>query len=330
MPPKPVAPVLASPVSGFKTDETSLDLGWKAVAYGNTYEIQIDDSSTFASPNYTYSFLPGLSYTAGPLAPGKWYWRVRAVNEASVAGSWSSSRYFTIYAKFNTQFNTAGNFEGWQNHPGASWSVGSGNLYTAGLSSSWNTSSASYGNATFNDFTYTARIKADYGGGTYNYLNTFGGLVVRGTPTFDAYNDWQSAYYFSVGQTYDSTYGGYACYNVFKLVNSYWTSQTSGGYYWCTSAYNFNNWNELKVYASGSTLKFYINNTLVWSKSVSGPTSGRVGVFSYHRPGYTAPFYVDWAVAGMPVLPTASRTVAPGQFPYIPKEGEDLFPKGLK
>ena len=96
LPPKPVAPVLSGPASGFKPNNTSLDLSWLPVAYGNTYEIQIDDLSTFASPNYTYSSLPGLSSTAGPLAPGKWYWHVRARNENSVYGAWSVSRYFTI------------------------------------------------------------------------------------------------------------------------------------------------------------------------------------------------------------------------------------------
>ncbi len=96
-PPTPAAPALSAPASGDQTTATSLALSWLAVTYGNTYQIQIDDSSGFSSPNYTYmSAVGALSDTVGPLPLGKWYWRVRAVNVNSVYGSWSSSRNFKI------------------------------------------------------------------------------------------------------------------------------------------------------------------------------------------------------------------------------------------
>ena len=318
LPLKPLAPKLSLPASGFRTDDTSLNLGWLAVAYGTTYEIQVDDVPTFTSPNYTFPSLSGLSYTAGTFAPGKWYWRVRAWNANNVFGAWSASRYFTILPSFNTQFNTDGNFEGWEQHYGAAWNVGSGVLSTTGLDDYYN-SSASYG-ATFTDFTYEARMKMTYTSGPDNWISPYG-LVVRGTPTFDAGNDWRTAYYFQVGQVRDALYGDFSCYRVTKITNGVWTTLTGSGYWWCSDSINFNDWNTLKVYANGTTLKFYINNTLMWSKVVSGPLSGRLGVFTTHPLGAIAPVEVDWALAGEPVVSSLSNEqVVPGQWRYIPSQ----------
>jgi len=327
LPLKPLAPKLSLPASGFRTDDTSLNLGWLAVAYGNTYEIQVDDVSTFASPNYSFPSLSGLSYTAGTFAPGKWYWRVRAWNVNNVFGAWSASRYFTILPSFNTQFNSDGNLEGWEQHPGAAWNAAGGYLTTNGLDS-WYASSASHP-ATFTDFTYEARMKMNYTSGPDNWISPYG-LVVRGTPTFDADNDWRTTYYFQIGQVIDSIDGNFACYHVSKATNGAWTSLTTGGYWWCSDSINFNDWNTLKVYANGTTLKFYINNTLMWSKVVSGPLSGRLGVFTTHPLGAVAPVEVDWALAGEPVLSSLSNErVAPGQWRYIPPQGTPEM-NGLK
>jgi hypothetical protein len=105
---------------------------------------------------------------------------------------------------------------------------------------------------------------------------------------------------------------------------------TTGGYWWCYDSINFNDWNTLKVYANGTTLKFYINNTLMWSKVVSGPLSGRLGVFTTHPLGAVAPVEVDWALAGEPVLSSLSNErVAPGQWRYIPPQGTPEM-NGLK
>ena len=96
IPTVPAAPKLAGPASGSSTSDTTPDLSWNAVAYGNTYEIQIDNASGFGSPDYSYTGIGGATYTAGPLAAGKWYWRVRAVNTLGQAGAWSSARTLTI------------------------------------------------------------------------------------------------------------------------------------------------------------------------------------------------------------------------------------------
>jgi hypothetical protein len=264
-----------------------------------------------------------LSDTVGPLAPGKWYWRVRSYNVNNISGPWSASRNFRIYPSFNTQFNSNGNFEGWEQHPGAAWTVSSGSLYTAD-GSDGKTSSASYAGSTFTDFTYEARIKKDFDHpGSAYFLRDVYGLVVRGTPAFNSYNNWQNGYYFVVGRFWNSL----SCFAVQKINIGPWTYLTGGSKWNCYADINYSDWNTLKVVAKGTTLKFYINGILMWSRSVSGPASGRLGIFTAPVNGGEESIYVDWAVAGRPVIPAgAEEVVAPGQIPYQPSQ-EGNFPR---
>jgi hypothetical protein len=270
--------------------------------------------------------LTGLSHTAGPLTLGKWYWRVRAQNVNNDSGPWSASRDFTILPSFDTQFNTGGNFESWVQHPGAAWTVASGSLTTPGLMD-WYTSSASHP-ATFTDFTYEARMKMNY---VYDmpWRVNYYGLVVRGTPIFDTNNDWQTAYYFYIYQYYDDTGLGHGCYEVAKIDNGGWSWPA----YSCSDLINFNDWNNLKVYANGTTVKFYINDNLMWNSTISSPLSGRLGVFTWLDNEYycydeycdtgdwitiNAPTYVDWAKAGEPVLPASALSEVVTPFQWTP------------
>jgi large repetitive protein len=92
----PAAPKLKVPAVGVKTSNTPT-LSWNATAYGTTYEVQINISSNFTTPEYDLSLGSVLSYTPNnPLASGKYYWRVRAYNDKSVAGAWSSAWYFNV------------------------------------------------------------------------------------------------------------------------------------------------------------------------------------------------------------------------------------------
>ncbi len=94
--PIPVAPVLASPVTGLVTLDTTPDFAWNPVANGNTYEIQIDNLPTFTAPIEQTAAGLGLTYTATPLTEGLKYWRVRAVNIHGEPGAWSLNRLITI------------------------------------------------------------------------------------------------------------------------------------------------------------------------------------------------------------------------------------------
>jgi hypothetical protein len=95
-PPTPVAPVLTLPANALVTNDTTPDFTWASVANGTTYEIQISTVSTFASTVQAPAASPALAYTATVLADGVYYWRVRALNAALVAGPWAASRSFTI------------------------------------------------------------------------------------------------------------------------------------------------------------------------------------------------------------------------------------------
>jgi C1A family cysteine protease len=92
----PVAPVLTSPVSGLLTTDSTPDFTWNAVPYGDTYEIQIDNLSSFAAPIEQTAIGLSLGYTATTLTDGVKYWRVRAINVNHEAGAWSSARTITI------------------------------------------------------------------------------------------------------------------------------------------------------------------------------------------------------------------------------------------
>ncbi|MBI3159526.1 MAG: hypothetical protein HYZ26_08020, partial [Chloroflexi bacterium] len=92
-----VAPVLTSPANGAITPDNTPTFFWNAALFGDTYRVQIDNLSTFVSPEQDWTGGVGeLNYTAGPLPDGRYYWRVRAINVNGEPGAWAAARYFTI------------------------------------------------------------------------------------------------------------------------------------------------------------------------------------------------------------------------------------------
>src|SRR5262249_35033592 len=66
-----------------------------------TYDLQVDDDPTFASPAISATGIPGgnspVTYTSGTvLSEGVWYWRARAKDSDGLYGSWTSSFSFTL------------------------------------------------------------------------------------------------------------------------------------------------------------------------------------------------------------------------------------------
>ncbi|HNC91570.1 MAG TPA: hypothetical protein PL000_21780, partial [Anaerolineales bacterium] len=93
----PAAPTLASPASAAVLADNTPLLAWNMVLADDRYEVQVDNLSTFASPEQTFTTaLDALSYTATALPDGVWYWRVRAINYLNLPGAWSTSRSFTV------------------------------------------------------------------------------------------------------------------------------------------------------------------------------------------------------------------------------------------
>ena len=75
-------------------------------------------------------------------------------------------------------------------------------------------------------------------------------------------------------------------FSVWKYVNGAITAVKN----WTTTntIKTGNDWNLIRAVASGSSLKFYINGTLVWSGSDSSLSTGKVGVGFYSSNGGTS------------------------------------------
>ena len=93
----PLAPALTAPVNAFLTNDTTPSFSWNAVAYGNTYQLEISKTTNFAVKLRSFRGAPGiLTYTAAALPNGVYYWHARALNIKNAAGAWSATRSFTI------------------------------------------------------------------------------------------------------------------------------------------------------------------------------------------------------------------------------------------
>jgi hypothetical protein len=99
-PPAPPVPVQLT-ASGLFTQDTTPTLAWNAVPYPYagvdiTYTVQLDNTSTFASPEFTGD-TAATSITPGSGLPdGLYYWRVRAFNEFGLLSAYSAPRTLTI------------------------------------------------------------------------------------------------------------------------------------------------------------------------------------------------------------------------------------------
>jgi len=177
---------------------------------------------------------------------------------------------------FDSQFN--GDSSGWVSHSGG-WYNNGYHYFSGGIAGS--TASASYPE-NFSNFDYSAKL---WRIGSDSVANR---IYVRGTPDpLDGYNDWYS--YYMLQYTREGKF------SVFKRVNGGTPIALQG---WMSSAAvnQGDAWNTLRVVATGSSLSFYINGTLVWSGSDSSLSTGRVGIGMYRYPSSSGDwFYVDWA-----------------------------------
>lgn len=208
---------------------------------------------------------------------------------------WNMKATGGFYSTFTT------NYTGWTKRAGANWYIYTGGyLYTDGLSNKW--SSMSKETTSYSNFEYSARIKRlDVTGDNYYGANT---ILLRGNPTtVNADYSWKNVYQFG--------YTAYGTFSVYKCVNGSWYALKP----WTASAYiNKTNWNELKVIATGSALKFLINGHLVWSGTDTSFSSGKVGLAMY-RKSVIERMYVNWARL---TLLSPGATSASGAAPSVP------------
>ncbi|MBZ0309849.1 MAG: hypothetical protein K8I82_27540, partial [Anaerolineae bacterium] len=87
----------AAPTRNYFTTSTAL-LTWYGVPWASGYEIQVDNSPAFTSPDYGNASLPAstTSITISPLPDGLYYWRIRAKRSDNTWGLWSPTDSFTI------------------------------------------------------------------------------------------------------------------------------------------------------------------------------------------------------------------------------------------
>ncbi|MBL8164272.1 MAG: hypothetical protein JNJ61_19955, partial [Anaerolineae bacterium] len=69
-------------------------ISWTYLTWATAYEIQVDDSPTFATPVFS-STVTGTSTPVGPLPEGHYYVRVRG-KQGNVVGGWSAVDSFVI------------------------------------------------------------------------------------------------------------------------------------------------------------------------------------------------------------------------------------------
>lgn len=204
-------------------------------------------------------------------------------------------RQQVIASNFFNSFN--GSASGWSPVTG-SWVIGSSAYYqSSGLA---NTGASAKRTGKFGDVTYTVKVKR-----TGTCLTCPVRIIIRGNPlSLVSTNWWKPSYTFQ-----------YANNGKFSVYET-----TSAGTFIAKKAWTVsgsilpNNWNILKIVAVGGSLKFYINNVLVWSGFDSSLQVGQVG-FGFFRDASAGTLYVDYASAF--TTPTSDlnifEEVAPGE-----------------
>ncbi len=95
-------PTLKLPAANAANQMPNVTVSWNAIvgSIGLQYEVQLDTSSNFNSPNLTDTTLTLLTgYTTHELLFGaKYYWRVRAIDLGQTSG-WSAVRSLTIFSQ---------------------------------------------------------------------------------------------------------------------------------------------------------------------------------------------------------------------------------------
>jgi hypothetical protein len=92
--PLPGTPSLVIPTAGATDLTQPITLDWSDVSGATLYQVQVDNNSSFASPESDNQPTASTYSVSGLAASTTFYWRARAYNECGW-GSWSASRTFT-------------------------------------------------------------------------------------------------------------------------------------------------------------------------------------------------------------------------------------------
>jgi hypothetical protein len=276
------APVLKMPPAVI-VDQTPRYV-WTKETHADSYLIQVAQTGSIIYEPMVSSAACGVAnclYTPMEILPlGTYKWRLRTLTDG-VWGFWTDFQTFTIKEdpSFFSQFNT--DMNGWK-VVGGKWAILGGKvLKTRGAQSVM--ASVFYQDANFENLRYQVKMKRA-GSDCSDCIN---GIYIRGQVTPFSYSNqmWGKGYLF--------TYANNGYFSVLEYDSGQSTLQ--GATY--SAAINTYGWNTLRVDAIGSSLKFYINNTLVWSGTDSTHTIGKVGIAMYQTSYPGDILYVDWASA---------------------------------
>ncbi|MGV2437549.1 MAG UNVERIFIED_CONTAM: hypothetical protein LVT10_23775 [Anaerolineae bacterium] len=71
---KPLAPVLSASAAGINVSSTDVELSWMVASAAHTYDLQVDNQSTFACPEVSQSGIVDLTYKVNLPEDGTYYW----------------------------------------------------------------------------------------------------------------------------------------------------------------------------------------------------------------------------------------------------------------
>jgi len=241
---------------------------WRTIMAYNNY---CSDVKGYNCTRLQYFSNPAKTYLGAPMGTTT-YNKVYQVlnNTAATVANFRASN-------FSNTFNT--NSSGWSPAYGTWGLTGGAYYYTYGNSGYYASSKQS---GTYGNLSYTVRLKR--GGSVTSNANY---IFFRGNPsTLTSNKDWRSSYSFGFANT--------GVFSVWK-VDSVGTATPLQN--WTSSAAIVKKgWNTLRVVAVGSSIKCYINGTLVWAGTDTSYTSGKVGVGMYRSASSSSNIlYVDSA-----------------------------------
>lgn len=101
----PNSPNLISPSNGSYTKDNTPYFDWSSVSEAEEYNIQVDNNSSFSSPEIDQT-ISSSSYTpVSSLSDGTCYWRVKTKNSFGNWGNWSSTRNLIVDTQSPVQGN---------------------------------------------------------------------------------------------------------------------------------------------------------------------------------------------------------------------------------
>jgi hypothetical protein len=312
--------IMATATTAFQVTDRSCATGY--YSFGHEFgHLQGARHDTFVDPTNTpYSYGHGYVKTTGTMwrtvmaygdACGgctriQWWSNPAKTYGGAPTGVSNTKNYLVLnntdytVANFRTQI-ISNNFNSSFNGSSAGWSAVSStwSLYNAinyRSTGAANLFASAKHTGTYGDLTYEVRMKRTGVASLANHIS------IRGDSSpLDAQKRWNKEYKFAYNNSGEFSVWEVNGASVVALQG--WTAN---------AAIVVNNWNTLKVIAVGSSLKFYINGTLVWSGSDTTFKTGEVG-FGFYRDANAGALYVDWAKLSNTPTADLNEQVAPGE-----------------